>query len=72
MICARMCMIVIMVVVYGIARTTIISSVIEAVFSISCMNHVGLVHLKEGEREKKPSIKNTKQLFFLTLSLNIL
>lgn len=45
-----------MVVVYGIARTTVIRSVIEAVFSISCMNHVGVVHLKEGEREKKPSI----------------
>lgn len=59
-ICARMCMIVPtpspMVVVYGIARTTVICSVIEAVFSISCMNHVGVVHLKEGEREKKPSI----------------
>lgn len=60
-ICARMCMIVPhppppMVVVYGIARTTVIRSVIEAVFSISCMNHVGVVHLKEGEREKKPSI----------------
>lgn len=45
-----------MVVVYGIARTTVIRSVIEAVFSISCMNHVGVAHLKEGEREKKPSI----------------
>lgn len=39
-ICARMCMIVptnplsLMVVVYGIARTTVIRSVIEAVFSI--------------------------------------
>lgn len=59
--CARMCMIAPpppspMVVVYGIARTTVIRSVIEAVFSISCMNHVGVVHLKEGEREKKPSI----------------
>lgn len=45
-----------MVVVYGIAKTTVIRSVIEAVFSISCMNHVSVVHLKEGEREKKPSI----------------
>lgn len=45
-----------MVVVYGIAKTTVICSVIEAVCSKSCMNHVGVVHLKEGEREKKPSI----------------
>lgn len=61
-----------MVVVYGIARTTVILSVVEAVFSISCMNHVCIVHLKEGDREKKPFImKNTKQLF-LTLSLNLI
>ena len=60
-------MIVFMVVVYGIARTTIISSVIEAVFSISCMNHVGLVHLKEGEREKKPSIKKYQTIIILNI-----
>lgn len=58
-ICARMCTIVSppMVVVYGTARTTVkLCSVLEAVFYISCMNHVGVVHLKECEREKKPSI----------------
>lgn len=44
-----------MVLVCGTTRT-VICSVIEAVFSISCMNHVGVFHLKEGEREKKPSI----------------
>lgn len=42
-----------MVVVYGIARTTVMRSVTEAVFSSSCMNHVGIVHLKEGEKGEK-------------------
>lgn len=46
-----------MVVVCGIARTTVITfSDISRFLYISCMNHVGIVHLKEGEREKKPSI----------------
>lgn len=66
------------VVVYGIARTTVMRSVTEAVFSSSCMNHVGIVHLKEGEKgEKAIHLKKkqqtTKQFlmlicFFATIS----
>lgn len=56
-ICARMCTTAPpsppspMVVVYGIARITAICSAVEAVFSVSCMNHVGVVHSQEGERD---------------------
>lgn len=50
-----MCMIVSTptVVVYGIARTTVMRSVTKAAFSLSWMNHVGIVHLKEGEKGEK-------------------
>lgn len=42
-----------MVVVYGIATTTVMRSVPEAASSLSCMNHVGIVRLKEGKKGEK-------------------
>ena len=51
---ARMCMIVSAptVVVYSIARRTVMRWG-QAAFSLSWMNHVGIVHLKEGEKGEK-------------------